>query len=80
MTPPRVSVTHRRLVVTKSSPRRLCNQARGVETTFYGGCLVSKRTCSVEGCDRPYYSKSFCSPHYQRFRLYESKDFTPLGL
>lgn len=31
------------------------------------------RTCSVEGCDRPYYAKGFCASHYQRNRLLELK-------
>ena len=28
---------------------------------------MAKRTCSVDGCDRPYFGKSFCGPHYQRW-------------
>jgi hypothetical protein len=67
VTPLKVSVTHRRLVVTKSSPRRLCNQARGVETTFYGGDLMRHVTCTIPDCGRPYVAKGYCEPHYRRF-------------
>ena len=27
---------------------------------------MDKRTCSVNGCDRPHYAKGICSVHYQR--------------
>ena len=26
------------------------------------------RTCSVEGCQRPYYAKGFCAHHYHKNR------------
>lgn len=29
---------------------------------------MPKRTCSVEGCDRPHYGKGLCNPHYLRQR------------
>lgn len=29
---------------------------------------MSKRTCSVDGCDRPFYGKGWCNMHYQRWR------------
>jgi hypothetical protein len=39
------------------------------------GCSVKKKpakkhsdTCSVNGCDKPYFSKGFCKLHYSRNR------------
>jgi hypothetical protein len=29
---------------------------------------MAQDTCSIAGCDRPHYCKTFCSPHYQRWR------------
>lgn len=29
---------------------------------------MTKRTCSIEGCDRPYFSNGYCAMHYQRWR------------
>lgn len=28
------------------------------------------KTCSVEGCDSPFYCKDYCTRHYQRWRTY----------
>lgn len=32
--------------------------------------MAEKRLCSVEGCDKPSWSRGWCSNHYQRWRLY----------
>lgn len=28
---------------------------------------MAKRTCKVDGCDRPYLARDYCSPHWQRW-------------
>jgi hypothetical protein len=38
---------------------------------------MSDRTCSVEGCDRPYEARGFCRTHYNKFRRHGDPLWTP---
>lgn len=41
---------------------------------------MAKRTCSVDGCDRPHKSKGYCEPHYQRWsRAGDPQADLPIG-
>lgn len=35
---------------------------------------MSKRTCSVDGCDKPEKSRGWCSAHYERWRKHGTTD------
>ena len=64
-----LSVPGYRLRVTvHGMPRRLCNQTRGVETTYRRGALMSQRTCSLLTCELPALARGWCSTHYARWK------------
>ncbi len=39
---------------------------------------MAKRTCSVEGCDRPSRARGWCSPHYYRWKKSGSVEGPPV--
>lgn len=41
---------------------------------------MTERICSVDGCERPHYSRKLCEPHYARWRRYgHPRVAQPLG-
>ena len=38
--------------------------------------MIKKKKCSIDGCNREYYAKSFCRRHYDNYRHNKGKGFT----
>ncbi|WP_442867636.1 HNH endonuclease signature motif containing protein [Citricoccus sp. NR2] len=52
-----------------NGPRRGCNLSAGLTaTTDLGVALATtKRTCSIEGCEKPHRARGYCATHYTRW-------------
>jgi len=41
---------------------------------------VSMKTCKIEGCERKYWAKGYCTEHYQRFKAHGDPLFTKIEM
>lgn len=46
----------------------------GMAETTQGGSDMAERTCSIDGCERRHYARSWCALHYSRWRTRGSTD------
>ncbi|MFD4035395.1 HNH endonuclease [Streptomyces sp. NPDC058637] len=58
---------------------RIAASRRGMCSMHYQRVWKQERSCSVEGCARPYAAKNLCAMHYKRQRKGQSFDIPPLG-
>lgn len=46
----------------------------GMDETTQGGSDMTKGTCSIDGCGRKHYARTWCSMHYARWRKHGTTD------
>lgn len=58
------------------TPRR-CVNTYGATVNCKELIGMSKRTCSIEGCDRPLQARGWCGTHYARWHRHGDPEWTP---
>lgn len=61
-------IHHASTLVRQSSEPGAASTAPALAHTYGRGASVSDRTCSIDGCAKPHYARSYCSMHYRRVR------------